>query len=131
MNNLTRTCTYLCLTLIDSVSQSCTHCARLFGSSTRSRSLYFPKSSYSPSSRSTHSNICVTTVFTSDLLLSLWGTVKLCNSFKLHVILPIVRPLRSGSKMMSKGMELPKTIALLGMLMQYSTLFGQRFSTNF
>lgn len=130
MDSLTRT--YLCLTLIDSVSQSCTHCARLFGSSTRSRSLYFPKSSYSsPSSRSTHSNICVTIVFTSDLLLFLWGTVKLCNSFKLHVILPIVRPLRSGNKMMSKGIELPKTIALLGMLMQYSTLFGQRFSTNF
>lgn len=33
--------------------------------------------------------------------------------------------------MMSKGMELPKTVALLGMLMQYSTLFGQRFSTDY
>lgn len=77
------------------------------------------------------SNVCVTIVFISDLWLSLWGMAKLCSSFRLHVTLPIARPLRRGKRTMSIGIELPKTIALFGMLMEYSTLFGQRFSTDY
>ena len=43
---------------------------------------------------------------------------------------PIVRPFKSGMRVMVKGTEVPKTAALQGVEREYSILLGQRFSQD-
>jgi len=46
-------------------------------------------------------------------------------------MLPMTRPLRSGISLKLTWTNEPNATALLGMLIEYSILFGQMFSTDY
>jgi hypothetical protein len=54
-----------------------------------------------------------------------------CSSLTWVETLPMTRPFRSEISLKSTCTNDPKATALLGMLMEYSILFGQMFSTDY
>ena len=122
---------HLCLTLMWSTSQSWTHLIKLFGNSTLSCNLHLPRSSSPSISISQFSKVCCKTCLVSFLVVPLSGLLRLCNSWKLQTTFPTVSPFRKGTSVMSIGIDDPKGTALFGILIEYSTLSGQTFSTDY